>query len=51
VPLFDQFGEKALNNSMPECIVPEIEYSTNSSLTREIQITQYLLTCQALRGF
>jgi hypothetical protein len=31
VPLFDQFGEKALNNFMLEYLVLEIEYSTNSS--------------------
>jgi hypothetical protein len=50
VPLFDQYGEKALNNFMPEYLVLEIEYSANLSQTRKIQITQYLLTCQALRG-
>jgi hypothetical protein len=48
VPLFDQFSEKALSNFMPEYLVPEIEYSTNSSQTRKIQITQHLLTCQSL---
>jgi hypothetical protein len=36
VPLFDQFGEKALNNSMPEYLVLEIEYSANSSLTWKV---------------
>jgi hypothetical protein len=51
VPLFNQFGEKALNNFMPEYLVPENAYSKNSSRTRKIQITQYLFTCQALRGF
>jgi hypothetical protein len=49
VPLFDQFDEKALNNLMPEYLVPKIEYSANLSWTRKIQITQHLLTCQALR--
>jgi hypothetical protein len=43
VPLFDQFGEKALNNFMPEYLVPEIEYSTILSQIRKIQITQHLL--------
>jgi hypothetical protein len=43
VPLFDQFSEKALNNFMPEYLVPETEYSANSSQTRKIQITQHLL--------
>jgi hypothetical protein len=51
VPLFDQFGEKALNNFMSEYLVPKIEYSANSSLTRKIQITHHLLTCQALVGY
>jgi hypothetical protein len=32
VPLFDQLSEKELNNFMPEYLVPEIEYSANSSL-------------------
>jgi hypothetical protein len=50
VPLFSPFSEKALNNFMAEYLVPEIEYSANSSLTRKIQITQHLLTCQALGG-
>jgi hypothetical protein len=50
VPLFDQFGEKVLNNFMLEYLVSEIEYSVNSSRTRKIMITQHLLTCQALRG-
>jgi hypothetical protein len=45
VSLFDQFGEKTLSNLMPEYLVPKIEYSANSSLTRKIQITQHLLTC------
>jgi hypothetical protein len=31
VPLFDQLGKKALNNLMLEYLVPEIEYSANSS--------------------
>jgi hypothetical protein len=39
VPLFDQFSEKALNNFIPEYLVPEIEYSANLSRTRKIQIT------------
>jgi hypothetical protein len=50
VPLFDQFGEKALNNFMLQYLVPEIEYSANLSQTRKIQITHHLLTCQALEG-
>jgi hypothetical protein len=50
VPLFDQFGKKALNNFMPEYLIPEIEYLTISSRTRKIKITQHLLTCQALEG-
>jgi hypothetical protein len=33
VPIFDQFSEKELNNFMLEYLVPEIEYSTNSSQT------------------
>jgi hypothetical protein len=51
VPLFYQFGEKAVSNFMPEYLVPKIEYSANSSMTRKIQITQCLLTCQALGGY
>jgi hypothetical protein len=51
VPLFDQFGEKSLNNFMSEYLVPDIEYSANLSWTRKIQITQHLLTCQALWGY
>jgi hypothetical protein len=50
VPLFDQFSEKAFNKFMPEYLVPEIEYSTNLSQTRKIQISQHLLTCQAFGG-
>jgi hypothetical protein len=50
VPLFDQLGEKGLNNFMPEYLVLEIEYSANSSLTKKIQIMQHPLTCQALEG-
>jgi hypothetical protein len=50
VPLFDQLGERARNNFMLEYLVPKIEYSTNSSQARKIQITQHLLTCQALEG-
>jgi hypothetical protein len=48
VLLFDQLGKKALSNFMLEYIVPEIEYSANSSRIRKIQIIQYLLICQAL---
>jgi hypothetical protein len=48
VHLFDQFSEKAHNNFMPEQLVPKIEYSMNSSLIKKIQITQHILTCQAL---
>jgi plasmid maintenance system killer protein len=48
VPIFNQFGEKTLNNFMLEYLVSEIEYSTNSSLTRKIQIIQHQLTYQAL---
>jgi hypothetical protein len=33
---------------MLEYLVPKIEYSANSLLTRKIQIIQHLLTCQAL---
>jgi hypothetical protein len=51
VPLFDQLGEKALSDLVPEYLVHEIEYSANSLQTRKIQITQHLLTCQALRGY
>jgi hypothetical protein len=51
VPLFDQFGEKSLNNFMSEYLVPDIEYSANLSWTRKFQITQHLLTCQALWGY
>jgi hypothetical protein len=51
VPLFDQLGEITLNKFMPEYIVPEIEYSVNSSQIRKIQIIQDLLTCQALGGY
>jgi hypothetical protein len=29
VPLFDQSGEKAHSNFMPEYLVPEIEYPAN----------------------
>jgi hypothetical protein len=36
VPLFDQFSEKALNNFMPEYLVPEIEYSAKFSRTMKI---------------
>jgi hypothetical protein len=36
VPLFNQFGEKAISNFMLEYLVPEIEYLANSSRTREI---------------
>jgi hypothetical protein len=36
VPICDQFGEKALNNFIAEYLVPEIEYSANSSQTRKI---------------
>jgi hypothetical protein len=50
VPLFDQFGEKAVNNFMPEYLISKIEYSANSLQTRKIQITQHLLTYQALKG-
>jgi hypothetical protein len=50
VPLFDKLGEKALNTFMLEYLVPEIEYSANSSQTRKIQITQHLLICKALGG-
>jgi hypothetical protein len=39
MPLFDQLGEKALCDFMPEYLVLEIEYSTNSLQTRKIQIT------------
>jgi hypothetical protein len=39
VPLFDQFGEKALTNFIPEYLVPEIEYLANLSHTRKIQMT------------
>jgi hypothetical protein len=48
VPLFNQFGEKALSNFILEYLVPEIEYLVNLSWTRKIQITQHLLTCQVL---
>jgi hypothetical protein len=51
VPIFNQFGEKALSNFMPKYLVPKTEYSTNLSQTRKIQITQDLLTCQALGGY
>jgi hypothetical protein len=51
VPLFNQLDEKALGDFMPEYLVPEIEYSAHSSQTRKIQITQHLVTCQALRGY
>jgi hypothetical protein len=34
VPLFNQFGEKALGNFMPEYLVFKIEYSVNSSRTK-----------------
>jgi hypothetical protein len=50
VNLFDQVSEKAINDFMLEYLVPKIEYSTNSSQTRKIQITHHLLTCQALGG-
>jgi hypothetical protein len=36
VSLYDQFGEKALNNFMLEYLVPEIEYSANSTRTGKI---------------
>jgi hypothetical protein len=39
VPLFDQFGKKALNNFMLVYLVLEIEYLPNSSRTRKNQIT------------
>jgi hypothetical protein len=39
VPLFDQLAKKALSKFMPEYLVPKIEYSANSSLTRKIQMT------------
>jgi hypothetical protein len=51
VPLFDQFGEKALNNFMPKYLVLEIEYSANSSQTSKIQTTQHLLTYPVLEGY
>jgi hypothetical protein len=44
MPLFDQFGEKTLNNFMPAYLVPEIEYLAKLSQTRKIQITLHLLT-------
>jgi hypothetical protein len=49
VPLFDQLGEKVLCDFMPEYLLPEIEYPANLLQIRKIQITQHLLTCQALR--
>jgi hypothetical protein len=51
VPLFNQLDQKALSDFLPEYLVPEIEYSANLSQTRNIQITQHLLTCQACRGY
>jgi hypothetical protein len=36
VPLFNQFGEKALSNFMSEYLVLEIEYLANLSGTRKI---------------
>jgi hypothetical protein len=51
VPLFDELDEKALNNFMLEYLVLKIEYSANSSQTWKIQITQHLLSCQALGGY
>jgi hypothetical protein len=51
VPLFDPFGKKTLINFMPEYLVLKIECSANLSQTQKIQITQYLLTCQALGGY
>jgi hypothetical protein len=37
-------------NFMPGYLVHEIEYSTNSSQTKKIQITQHLLTCKHLEA-
>jgi hypothetical protein len=35
VPLFDQFGENALVNFMPEYLIPEIEYSNKFVTNKE----------------
>jgi hypothetical protein len=49
--LFNRLGQKVLSDFVPEYLAPEIEYSTNSSRTRKIQVTQHPLTWQALRGW